>query len=241
MIVRRDSAVNSATLRIVVALATVLAASACATRTFVTQTELAVDRPTVLLIQPDVTLLELSAGGAVTPKANWTNAARRHIRTTLTNTLERRGADIVVSESFAGERPADRTESQLNKLHAAVGQSVLAYQVSAATRLPTKEEFDWSLGPAVAHYRDKYDADYALFVTVRDSYSSAGRKAAIVAMALLGVGLPGGQQRAFASLVDLETGEVVWFNRVARGQGDLREKEPARETIGILLREFPTT
>jgi len=62
---------------------------------------------------------------------------------------------------------------------------------------------------------------------------------AIVAMALLGVGLAGGAQTGYASLVDLRTGRVVWFNNLARGFGDLREPEPARETVEALLKSFP--
>ena len=34
-------------------------------------------------------------------------------------------------------------------------------------------------------------------------------------MALLGVGLAGGSQTGYASLVDLRTGRVVWFNNLA--------------------------
>ena len=47
-------------------------------------------------------------------------------------------------------------------------------------------------------------------------------------MALL-KGLAGGSQTGYASLVDLRTGRVVWFNNLARGFGDLREPEPARK------------
>jgi hypothetical protein len=32
---------------------------------------------------------------------------------------------------------------------------------------------------------------------------------------------------------------VVWFNRLARQSGDLREAESAAETVDALLSEFP--
>jgi hypothetical protein len=53
--------------------------------------------------------------------------------------------------------------------------------------------------------------------------------------ALFGVGLGGGIQRAYVSLVDLRSGAVVWANRVLRGAGDLREREPAQETVDAML------
>jgi hypothetical protein len=85
----------------------------------------------------------------------------------------------------------------------------------------------------------KLGARYGLFVWIRDSYASAERKAAMVALALLGVGISGGIQVGYATLVDLETGQVLWFNRLARGSGDLREPASAAETIDSLIRGFP--
>jgi len=77
---------------------------------------------------------------------------------------------------------------------------------------------------------------------VRDSYASAERQAAMVGIAILSLGraVPlGGVQLGYASLVDLNTGQVVWFNRLQRGRGDLREGDKAAETLNALLAEFP--
>jgi hypothetical protein len=107
-------------------------------------------------------------------------------------------------------------------------------------RLPTKDgKFDWSLGAGVGHFRERTGADYALFVFLRDSYASPGRVALIVGAALLGVGIPGGQQYGFASLVDLRTGDIIWFNRLIDPGGDLRTPEPARKAIKTLLTDLP--
>jgi hypothetical protein len=106
--------------------------------------------------------------------------------------------------------------------------------------LPTKNgKLDWSLGDAVAPLREKAGSDYALFVWVRDTYTSAERKATMFALALLGIRLQGGIQQGYASLVDLRTGQVLWFNQLARGIGDLREEGPANESISALLKNFP--
>ena len=81
--------------------------------------------------------------------------------------------------------------------------------------------------------------DYALFLHAEDQVASGGR----VALGILGLAgcfigfcapnVGGQQQLDYASLVDLKTGEVVWFNVVAAGSqvpgikfGDLRT--PAR-------------
>ena len=62
----------------------------------------------------------------------------------------------------------------------------------------------------------------------------------MVAMALFGVGLAGGAQVGYASLVDLRDGRVVWFNDLRRPRGDLREAGAAAETLEALLMGFPS-
>jgi hypothetical protein len=102
--------------------------------------------------------------------------------------------------------------------------------------LPSKQgKFDWSLGPSVAAISRSHQADYALFLYVRDSYATAGRVAVIAVAAILGVGVPGGSQIGFSSVVDLKTGDIVWFNWLARGHGDLRTPEAAGETVKALV------
>ena len=58
----------------------------------------------------------------------------------------------------------------------------------------------------------------------------------MIALAVLGVGVGGGQQTGYASLVELETGQVLWFNQLLRASGDLREAEKAAETIDTCSR-----
>ena len=82
-------------------------------------------------------------------------------------------------------------------------------------------------------------ADYALFSWVRDSYASSERVATMIVLALFGIGVGGGAQLGYASLVDLNTGQVLWFNRLLRGRGDLREADKATETLDALLDNFP--
>ena len=127
---------------------------------------------------------------------------------------------------------------QLVKLHSAVGATMLLNELLIP--LPTKaQKFDWTLGESVQKLRGNTDADYAMFVFIRDSYASTGRGAVIAIGILLGVGIPGGQQVGYASLVDLKSGDIVWFNRLARGGGDLRTPENAMESVKLLLANLP--
>jgi hypothetical protein len=74
---------------------------------------------------------------------------------------------------------------------------------------------------------------------VRDSYTTAGRAFMMLGAAILGVGITGGQQLAFASLVDLNTGNVVWFNVLQSSSGDLRTGPESARVISALLKDAP--
>lgn len=195
----------------------------------------------VIVLPPDVQLSVLHAGGLEEPNAEWTRNARSHIAAELDQKFRTLNVSLVSGQHISGNADNDAKELQLLKLHEAVGRSILVHQYQGPLQLPTKATtFNWSLGPETAHLRRKYGGDYALFVFVRDSYASAERIATmIIAAAVFGVGIQGGVQVGFASLVDLNTGEVVWFNRLVRAAGDLRTADAAKETVTLLMTDFP--
>jgi hypothetical protein len=191
----------------------------------------------VVLMPTDIELFEISAGGILEPKAEWTQSAVKFFRTALTEKKKSLGASVVE----LSEQDVDSV-AEVNSLHAALANAITAHHFGLKIlHLPTKDgKLDWSMGDSVRALKEKSSADYALFTWIRDSYASGGRVAAVVVMAALGVGMaPGGRQVGYASLVDLNTGQIMWFNRLVRTTGDLREADKAVETLGALLTEFP--
>jgi hypothetical protein len=189
----------------------------------------------LVVVPVDVELFSISGGGVLEPKADWTLAATGHVNAGLAKRKDSLGANVRLLEE------ADMDDStELNALHAAVAQSIFLHHSPGMLKLPTKSGvLDWSMGDAVTALKQKTGADYVLFVWIRDSYASAERKAAMVMLALVGVGMPGGFQTGYASLVDLNSGRVVWFNNLMRASGDLREAGAAAETVEALLKGFP--
>lgn len=189
----------------------------------------------VVLATPDIELSELTAGGANAPRADWTQNAIAHTRKEIAAALGARGIQVI-----AADTTADIRESQLVKLNSAVGQAILLHLYYSPIKLPQKgDALDWTLGPDAALLRQHYQGDYALFIHLRDSYSSTGRQALMGVAAILLVPVPGGFQSGFASLVDLRSGRIVWFNRILSVNGDLRNEEAARDTVGELLKGLP--
>ena len=115
-------------------------------------------------------------------------------------------------------QPGDRVH-QLLLLNQAVANSIVLHS-QPGTDLATKNgRFDWTLGPGVSVVRDATHADYALFTYIRDSR--------------------GGDHTALASLVDLRTGQVVWFNLLRDDNGGLRDPASTRATVASLLEQIP--
>lgn len=191
----------------------------------------------VAIMPTDIELFSIGAGGIAEPKADWTEAASRHFKAAL---VEKKKKALKLDVVELAEKDADEFDD-INAIHGAIARAISMHHLGPGfLKLPTKEgRLDWSLGESTRAIKKATGADYALFTWVRDSYTSGERVAAMIALALVGVGVGGGVQTGYASLVELETGRVLWFNRLARGSGDLREADKAAETIDALLAGFP--
>jgi hypothetical protein len=205
----------------------------------------------VVLVEPDIELFLVTAGGLTEPRREWTEAARKHyasaVRSELASARTSQAPDFDIPDGLS----PDSRMGQVIRLNEAVALSISQF-LAPGGALATKRDpqtgkprLDWSLGPGVEELRTATDADYALFTYVRDSYASGGRTAlrvfGFIAGAALGTGLDigGGAQIGVATLVDLRTGRVVWFNQLARQSGDLREEEDAEKTVNLLLKDLP--
>jgi hypothetical protein len=226
----------------------------------------------VLLMPPDV---ELEERGLVGSKArmDWAAEARQITEATVRDILEAR--NIPVSVFLA-------TDSQTSEAQevALAQQRLLFQRIAERSAYGPRAGFiiadatRRSLASALSDLGQGSDARYALFLAIRDRYSSTGRVIGQVALGALFVasivflGMPltpldlddagpryasyaGGspalavtaapsgsscpEQVGYASLVDLDTGEVVWLNRVSEGCSDLRNPDDLRKTLELLL------
>ena len=195
------------------------------------------DDPRIVLMPPDVRYYLVTAGGVPEPHEEWTTAAQTNFVAAAENYAQSIGADLrTIDKDNLSE-----DEIRYETLHSAVGGTLLTHYFGGM-KLPSKgENFDWSLGPGVASIGQQHDADYALFVHYRDYQASGGRVAFAILAAAAGVGVPMGGEMGFASLVDLKSGDIVWFNRVIAGSGELRKPDGAAATVNGLLAGIPTS
>ncbi len=202
-------------------------------------------RPKVLLLMPmDVTLARLTAGGVQEVVEEWTTAARRNLLRALRAELVRRDVRLVLHKAVNDEHAFDRVgegpDLALMRLHRLVGFAILTHKF-LGEKLPTKKgRFDWTLGKTAHRLSEGTRADHALFVFIHDTYSSFTRKLLYSLTAGLGLGIVDlGSTVGFASLVDLRTGQVVWFQVFSSEVTDLREEKGTRKLAHDILKGFP--
>jgi hypothetical protein len=195
---------------------------------------------TKMLFMPlDMQLYEISVGGVPELKAEWTEKGKKNVSDAV-NKFLMSNQSLSLAQFNSSENESE-AQAQLFRLFGVVGEAIYLHYHHPYNALPSKKEFQWSLGDTTDVIRDEYGADYALFVRMNDQFSSGGRVAlGIITGALFGVVPHAGMQTGFAYLVDTKTGEVVWFNFLRSASfGDVREPESAKKAIATLLSEFP--
>jgi hypothetical protein len=185
--------------------------------------------PSQLLVLPvTVSISEISAGGLVQEDPVWCKEGEEAMA-------------FAVKEFFANETSAslvDMPELTLDETEL-VHEHILLYDVIAnqafiAANMPAvgwshlARDFHYTLGDGLHFLKQKTGADAALIVIGKDSISSGGRKTMVVMAALMGVGMPLGSSRVLVGVVDLEDGDILWFqNSSAQGNLDLRQSGDA--------------
>lgn len=203
----------------------------------------------IVVFRPDVHVGTLRVGGMDEPNAEWTQTARANMQKAMEASAEAQAARM----TFLGD--PEGADAQLLEDYRSLFETVASAVFQHGTmfdKLPTKEvprtdpkarkrwRMDWTLGPGAARLRDVTGADYAMFVFTHDAYGDAGRKVAQLLMAgLFGAYVPAGVHIGYAGLVDLKTGDIVWFNSDIAMGGDPREADGATKRVGQLMAGFP--
>lgn len=196
----------------------------------------------LLVMRPDVSVGSVTMGGIVEPRADWTEQARANLLAALRDQQAGQGGRTTILENRAGLSGVDAEQvADLERLFAAVGSQIVLSEY-AGQELPTKRRqgLDWTLGEEAVKLGRATGHDYALFLYAEDSFASTGRVAlSVIGLAGCFVGfcapLSGGRQVAYASLVDLRTGDVAWFNVLQSQLGDIRTREGADKMVERLL------
>lgn len=195
------------------------------------------DRPvTILVFRPDVMVGAMTTGGVEEPNADWTASARANLAAALEADQRARTHMIRFMPEQDGE--AAEALADYQALFGTVAGAIVQHKY-LGSRLPTKKgRFDWTLGPGVARFAGA-GGDYGLFLFTRDDYGTAGRKAFQILALGVGLAVQPGVHISYAGLVDLRTGDLVWFNMELAAGGDPRTPEGAAKRVSRVLETLP--
>ena len=203
----------------------------------------------LLVMRPDVAVGSVTTGGLVEPRADWTETARAKLLAALRAQQAGRGGNVLILD-----RRDSAARSRCRHGRRARAASLCGRQLDRASqifgRLPADQARQ---GPRLDAWRGCRRARPAHRLWIMRCSSTprtasprpAGWRLQVLGVAgcLVGFCAPnigGAGQFAYACLVDLRTGEVVWFNVLQTGSqvagikmGDIRtERAPRRWSSG---------
>ncbi len=203
----------------------------------------------VALLPPDVKVYEISAGEVPELIDEWSAAAQTNVTTAVSRQFPSGGMFTIMEfdpEQF--ETSKEEYEDARALFRAVSLSAALHTYPDSAAQLETKmKKFEYSLGP-LPQIRESSGADAVLFIQASDQISSGGRVARNVAVTVVGalfgvIIIPsGGISYLSAALVDVQTGDVLWFSKHAEmGAHDLRKPDSADSFVAEAFEAFART
>ncbi|MCA9400601.1 MAG: hypothetical protein KC713_03170 [Candidatus Omnitrophica bacterium] len=200
----------------------------------------------VSLMPPDVKMYQLTAGGVDEFKQDWTETSEAYIRTAIVNQLNQNESFSDITEIKRPDISASQDDflREQQGLYNAAAKGIVLHTYYPDTIIKARvEEFDYTLGSAFSNIGEINPAETFLFYSARNYIWTAGRVTMfILAAAVYGENaayvVPAGEEYINLSLVDAQTGDVIWFNHKPM-PGDLRKEKVADKVVKKLFEDFP--
>lgn len=193
----------------------------------------------VAVVPVDAELSELTAGGILEPRMEWTATARRNLIAAL-------AAETGFTPAELASAPLEAS-AELEAVQALL-RALTVHRMSSAISgrndpfAENNQTLSYHTGE-LQHLAAAIGTEAVLFVFIRDSFASAGRKS-LIALSVVGAALTGvaivpqmGSTSMSAALVARD-GTVLWFNHSLGGH-DPRTPEGARALVRDLLKGLP--
>jgi len=199
----------------------------------------------VLLLPVEINVHEISAGGVVEKVNAWSETASSHANAFLRDLARGKGAfDLIEGPALEPAQKA-RLDQYIALYEVVAGSAFIAQHSPFEVWQQRAREFDYTLGPGLGPLADATGTDAAMVVIGSDYISSAGRRAAMVMGMILGavsgvVVVPqGGISFVSVGVVDLHTGDLLWFGTEQGQATDLRNEADVRRMLEGLFRTYP--
>lgn len=193
----------------------------------------------ILILPADVLVRELSAGGMLEKVPEWTKQSSENLTQAMAE-LGKSSGKFVIADLPALTPEEQEKIDQVISTFMTVGVTAHNMLLMGGDAWAHKrKEFDYTLGPGLAFLKQKTGADAAILMAGDDIVSTGGRKAAMIFAAAFGIGLPAGRSVALSSVVDLETGNLLWMHFDQSMAKDLKDFASAKEMVAEIMAKYP--
>lgn len=173
-------------------------------------------RKTILLFPPDIKCYKVTAGGVTEQIDTWMNESQLNFENAFIRELKSKyeGKVNLLDETTLAVNEKELLANQI-ALYDAVAQSIDLHLYNPNASFPTKKKnFDYSLGPYFGYLKNRYDIDMMAFITGINLRATMGRIFLNALQgAILGVMPVTEGSLIFFSLVDSDSGDIVWFDK----------------------------
>lgn len=194
----------------------------------------------VLLLPASLEVFEISAGGVAEKVEDWSRQAAAHADRGLKSYAASNASFQLVEMPPLSPQEKESLDQHLALYDMVAADAFQLTRVGGPAWQHKVKHFDYALGDGLRFLKQKTGADAALVVVGLDQISSADRKAMVLVAALFGVGIPLGISFLSTGVVDLESGDILWFNyATSYANRDLRKPEDADAMIKEMFVNYP--
>ena len=189
----------------------------------------------ILILKPHVAIHQMALGGVTEHKADWTDEGTKNLNQALKQFFQDKNIE---TKFLINPLEGNNANTQSRKLLDAIGNSIFSHYYLPNQHLPSKKEFNWSIGKTLDGFDNQLNPDYILYVSIEATLATGERQAlGLVTAIVFGVHIPMGHSTGIAYLVETKTGDIVWHNRTYGGA--MRELKWAKITLRNVLSDFP--
>jgi hypothetical protein len=208
----------------------------------------AADRPLprkVLLLPVEIRVHEISVGGVVEKVDDWSDQASDNARRYVKSLANSRAVFEVIEAPALSPEEKAQLDQHIALYEVVAGSADLARASPIGAWRERAKDFDYTLGPGLKPLADHTGIDAAMILTGTDYISSAGRKAAMAMGVVLGalfgaVIVPqGGSSFVSVGVVDMRTGNLLWFGTDQSGTTDLRNEQDVHRMLEQMFQTYP--
>ncbi|HBG62051.1 MAG: hypothetical protein A2Y03_06630 [Omnitrophica WOR_2 bacterium GWF2_38_59] len=204
------------------------------------------EKKRVLVLSPDMKIYKLTAGGVDQYQEDWSFESNKYMKDEIKSELDSfKTIDFAYLDTNSLGQADKQFIDEQKSIYYTVASSVVVHTYEPALLMKHKlKDFDYTMGIELSEIKNIQDAEVILFVSGRNYIWTAGRASLAFLSGAVGLftgvylPVPAGKELLAASLVDVKTGDILWFNYLAM-PGDMRMEKTVRRLSKKLFRDFP--